>query len=480
MNQSNVTFHDRVAGALRDELLRIALQRTTERFQRLRITGLGSLPDADAARDRVRLIRAHTLSRLDAYLEAFTANAERAGAHVYFAADAAALNRRVVEIARTHSVQSVVKGKSMISEEAGLNHALEAHGIRVVETDLGEYIIQLAGERPSHILAPAIHKTKEQVGQLFHEKLGVPVYTEPAEMTAAARTKLRWEFLNADMGISGVNFGVAATGTICLVENEGNGRLTTTAPRVHIALMGIERLVPSFDDLAVTLQVLARSATGQKQAVYTNLITGPRKNSEGDGPDELHIILLDNGRSRVLGTEVAEILYCIRCGACLNACPVYREIGGHAYGSVYPGPVGAVLTPALGGIAQWSDLPQASSLCGACREVCPVRIDIPRMLLVERDAATRAGKMQWWLRLGLHGYSFTVTKPALYNFATWSARIGSRLLGSFNHGWIKTLPPPFNAWTNSRDFPAFAKNSFRAQFQEHKARRNSEKGGAQK
>lgn len=296
-------------------------------------------------------------------------------------------------------------------------------------------------------------------------------------MTVAARATLRNEFLHADMGISGVNFGVAETGTICLVENEGNGRLTTTAPRVHVALMGIERIVPNLDDLSVMLQVLAPSATGQKITVYTNLLTGARRNGEGDGPDELHIILLDNGRSRVLGTEVAEILYCIRCGACLNACPVYREIGGHAYGSVYTGPVGAVLTPALEGIAEWSDLPQASSLCGACREVCPVRIDIPRMLLVERDQATQAGKMPWWLRFGLHIYSFTVTRPALYKLATTLSRWGSRLAAAPTGGWLRWLPPPLNGWTQSRDFPAFAPKSFREQF---KASRKHDDNATQK
>lgn len=463
LDSPNVTFHERVEGALRDELLHTALDRVTTRFQTLRAAGFASLPDADAVRDRARLIRAHTLARLDTYLEQFAANAERVGARVYFAADAAALNEIVLDIARTHNAKSVVKGKSMISEEAELNHALEGGGLRVVETDLGEYIIQLAGETPSHILAPAIHKTKEQIGKLLHEKIAIPYTDDPALMTAAARAILRTEFLSADIGISGVNFGVAETGSICLVENEGNGRLTTSAPRVHIALMGIERMVPTLDDLTVMLQVLARSATGQKTSVYTNLITGARRNGEGDGPDELHIVLLDNGRSRVLGTEVAEILYCIRCGACLNACPVYREIGGHAYGSVYPGPVGAVLTPALGGIAQWSDLPQASSLCGACREVCPVRIDIPRMLLVERDQAARAGKMQWWLRLGLKGYAFTVTRPSLFHLATTLSRWGSRILAGRN-GWLRWLPPPLDGWTQSRDFPAFAKKSFHAQF----------------
>ena len=466
LDAPNVTFHDRVAQALRDPVLHTALDRATGRFQNLRVTALASLPDADAVRDRARLIRAHTLSRLDAYLEQFAGNVERAGGQVHFAADAAALNRIVSDIATRHNARSVVKGKSMISEETELNHSLEGQGVHVVETDLGEYIIQLAGEHPSHIIVPAVHKTKEQIGQLLHDKLGVPLYDDPAQMTAAARARLRMEYLNADLGISGVNFGVAATGTLCLVENEGNGRLTTTAPRVHIALMGIERIVPSLDDLGVMLQVLARSATGQKMTVYTNLLTGPRRPGEQDGPDELHVILLDNGRSRVLGSEVAEILYCIRCGACLNACPVYREIGGHAYGSVYPGPVGAVLTPALGGIAPWSDLPQASSLCGACREVCPVRIDIPRMLLVERDQATRAGKMPWWLRLGLHVYAFSAARPALYGLATMAARWGSRLVGAPAKGWIRALPPPLNAWTRSRDFPSFAPKPFHAMFAE--------------
>lgn len=471
----NVTFHERVDNALRDEILHTALDRATGRFQNLRLGALGSLPEADAVRDRARLIRAHTLSRLDSYLEQFAANVERAGGRVYFATDAAALNQMVGEIARARKVKTVVKGKSMISEEAGLNRALETQGIRVVETDLGEYIIQLAGEHPSHIIVPAVHKTKEQIGALLHEKIDIPYSDDPAKLTAAARSKLRFEYLKADMGISGVNFGVAETGTLALVENEGNGRLTTTAPRVHVALMGIERLVPNLDDLSVMLQVLARSATGQKLTVYTNLITGPRRAAEQDGPDELHVILLDNGRSRVLGSEVAEILYCIRCGACLNACPVYREIGGHAYGSVYPGPVGAVLTPALGGIAEWSDLPQASSLCGACREVCPVRIDIPRMLLVERDQARQAGKMAWWLRLGLGVYTATVTRPMLFRIATTVSQWVTRVLAAPGRGWIRWLPPPLNGWTQSRDFPAFARTLFHAELKKHQsARRETE------
>jgi L-lactate dehydrogenase complex protein LldF len=466
LRPSNIPFHDRVEAALHDANLHIALDRATGRFTTLRLNALASLPDAEAVRDRARLIRAHTLSRLDVYLAQFADAAEAAGGRVHWAADAEAANRIVLDIARANGVKKVIKGKSMVSEETGLNHALEAAGIAVIESDLGERIIQLAGETPSHIIVPAVHKTKEQIGELLHEKLGVPLTHIPEEMTAAARESLRAEFLSADMGISGVNFGVAESGTLALVENEGNGRLTTTAPRIHVAFMGIERLVPTLDDLGVMLQVLARSATGQKITVYTNLLTGPRRSSESDGPDELHVVLVDNGRSRVLGTQLAEILYCIRCGACLNACPVYQQLGGHAYGSVYPGPVGAVLTPALGGVGAWSDLPHASSLCGACREVCPVRIDLPRMLLELRDEGHRAGKTPLWLRMGLPVYRIVATNSMLFKLAVAFARLATRLLAS--NGWLTRLPPPLSGWTAHRDFPAFARESFSEQFRKRR------------
>lgn len=386
---------------------------------------------------------------------------EAAGGHVHWANDAEEANRIVLEIAQANGVKRVVKGKSIVTEETGLNHALEGIGVEVIESDLGERIIQLAGETPSHIIVPAIHKTKEQIGQLFHERLGVPLTHVPEEMAAAARESLRGDFLTADMGISGVSFGVAETGTLALVENEGNGRMTTSVPRVHVAVMGIERLVPTLDDLGVMLQVLARSATGQKITVYTNLITGPRRRGEPDGPDELHVVLVDNGRSGILGGELAEILYCIRCGACLNACPVYRQIGGHAYGSVYPSPVGAVVTPALGGVGPWSDLPQASSLCGAGREVCPVRIDIPRMLLELRNESHQAGKTPWWLRMGLTVYRFVVVRPRLFRLAIGISRLATRVLA--RRGWLRRLPPPLSGWTAHRDFPAFARELFSEQ-----------------
>ncbi len=463
----NVTFHDRVEHALADTQLHVALERATGRFTTLRADALASLPEAEAVRDRARQIRAHTLSKLDVYLTQFAAAVEAAGGQVHWAADGEAANRIVLGLARAGGVKKAVKGKSMVSEETGLNHALQTAGIEVIESDLGERIIQLAGEMPSHIIVPAVHKTKEQIGELLHEKLGVPLTRVPEEMTAAARASLRGEFLAADMGISGVNFGVAETGTLALVENEGNGRLTTTAPRIHVALMGIERLVPTLDDLGVMLQVLARSATGQKLTVYTNLITGPRRADEPDGPDELHVVLVDNGRSRVLGGELAEILYCIRCGACLNACPVYQQIGGHAYGSVYPGPVGAVLTPALGGIGPWNDLPHASTLCGACREVCPVRIDIPRMLLALRDEGHQAGQSPLWLKIGLPIYRVTATHPRLFNIAVRFSAFATRLIA--RAGWMARLPPPLSGWTAHRDFPAFARESFSRQFRKRRS-----------
>ena len=330
-------------------------------------------------------------------------------------------------------MRRAVKSKSMVSEEIHLNDGLEAAGVAVVETDLGELIVQLAHDHPSHIIAPIIHKSREDIAELFKSAAGATDddVSDVAHMTAFARTRLRSEFINADMGISGANFGVAETGSICLVTNEGNGRLTTTVPRVHVALMGIERIVPTIADLGTMLRVLARSATGQPLSVYSNILSGPRRTtddetqSEPDGPDELHVVLVDNGRSELLGGELAEILYCIRCGACLNACPVYQSIGGHAYGSVYPGPVGAVLTPALQGLGAFGELPQASSLCGACREVCPVRIDIPRMLLALRRRSVQEIGAPAWIRYGMRAYAAAATRPALFRFAVRASRVRS-------------------------------------------------------
>ena len=456
-----LTFHRRVEDALGDAQLRLALDRSTVRFTAQRVAGIGSLPHADEVRDRARAIRQQVVADLDRHLADFEASVTRAGGHVHRARDAAEARTIVLDLAGRYGVASVVKSKSMISEEVGLNQALEAAGVTVVETDLGEYIIQLAGEPPSHIIAPAIHKTKEQVGALFAERLGVPYTDQPAAMTAVARDVLRREFLTADMGISGVNFGVADSGAIAIVTNEGNASLGVTAPRVHVALMGMERLVRSTAELTVMLRVLARSATGQKLSVYTDLITGPRRAGDPDGPEAVHVVILDNGRSALRHTDVEEILLCIRCGACLNACPVYREIGGHAYGSVYSGPVGAVLTPALRGLAEWHELAEASSLCGACREVCPVRIDIPRMLLATRARAFAQGHTTRWTIPVLRAYRIAATHPRVFRAAAGLARAASRLTA--RHGWINRAPWPLSGWTRSRALPALAPRSLTAE-----------------
>lgn len=477
MSTASVTFHRRAEDALANRQLNATLRRVTARILDSRAAGLGRLPEPDVWRDHGRAIRAHTLAHLDRYLDEFVANVELRGGHVHFARTAADAVRIVTTIARERHVRRVVKGKSMISEEIHLNEHLEAAGLEVVETDLGEWIVQLAQDHPSHVIMPIIHKSADEVADLFRRTLGATeadVADVPA-MTRFARERLRPAFLSADMGISGVNFGVAATGSICICTNEGNGRLVTTLPRVHVAMMGLERIVPDMPSLGTMLQILARSATGQNLTVYTNVLTGPRRADESDGPDELHVVLVDNGRSDVLGSSEAEILYCIRCGACLNACPVYQQIGGHAYGSVYPGPVGAVLTPALWGQEQHGELPHASSLCAACREVCPVRIDIPRMLLTLRARGTDEGRAPVWIRQGIVLYRRLAMRPRLFRLAGRLAAVATGALA--RSGWIRSLPGPLAGWTTSRDFPAMAVASFQDRWKARPARRTDTRYG---
>ncbi|MEO7191880.1 MAG: LutB/LldF family L-lactate oxidation iron-sulfur protein [Vicinamibacterales bacterium] len=468
MTTSPASFYRRSEDALANGTLRSTLQRITGRILNSRSAALDRLPESDEWRTHARRIRAHTLSRLDEYLDQFVSSVEAAGGHVHFAATADDAVRYVRELASSRGLRRAVKSKSMISEEIELNGHLEADGVRVVETDLGEYVVQINHDHPSHIVMPIIHMTKGQVADVFREKLGATDadVADVGAMTQLARRILRQEFIEADLGISGVNFGVAETGSICICTNEGNGRLVTTMPKVHIAMMGIERLVPTVDDLGVMLQVLGRSATGQNLTVYSNVITGPRRGpdatGEADGPEELHVVLLDNGRSRILGSELAEILYCIRCGACLNACPVYQQIGGHAYGSVYGGPVGSVLTPGLEGIEQFHELPHASTLCGACREVCPVRIDIPRMLLKLRADAHDAGKSLWWVSFGLKAFRAVATRPTLFRVAGNLAARATRLIA--REGWVRRLPFHMAGWTQSRDFPVMPAESFQARW----------------
>lgn len=466
MTTANVSFYERVKQALVNPAAHEAVGRGARNLAALCANTLAELPQMEALREQARLIRAHTLSQLDVYLAEFATNVEAFGGHVYWAKDAAEANAYVVELARARDVRQVVKSKSMVTEEIELNQALNAAGVDVFESDLGEFIVQLAGDRPSHIVGPALHMTRAQVGRLFQEKLGVSYTDDPFALNKIARAYLRRIFLSADMGVSGVNFGVADSGTLSLVTNEGNGRFTTTVPRIHVALMGMERLAPTLADLSVLLPVLEIFATGQRLAVYNTLITGPRRSGDPDGPEELHVVILDNGRSATLGSEIAEILYCIRCGACLNSCPVYQAIGGHAYGSVYPGPVGAVVMPAMMGLDLWSELPHASTLCGACKEVCPVRIDIPRMLLKLREEGAKSGLSPAWLRMGVKMYGMAAQRPALFQLGMRASSIATRLLGK--NGWVKTLPPPLNGWTDHRAFPTLAKKSFHQLWAERK------------
>ncbi|MEO7427143.1 MAG: LutB/LldF family L-lactate oxidation iron-sulfur protein [Fibrobacteria bacterium] len=386
---------------------------------------------------------------------------------VHWAEDGKAANRILIDIAKRGGCRRAVKSKSMATEETHLNHDLLAAGIEVLETDLGEYIVQLADTTPSHIILPIIHMTKETIGGIMHERLKVPYTNDPEKLAKIARAKLREAFLSADLGITGANFGVVDSGSLVLVSNEGSARMVTTLPRVHVAVMGVEKLVPSLADLDLMIKILARSATGQKITTYTSLISGPRRPGESDGCEEMHVILLDNGRSGILGGPLAEILGCIRCGACLNACPVYKNIGGHAYGDTYPGPVGAIVTPGLRGIKDWKALPEASSLCGACKEVCPVRLDIPRMLLELRKHAVEEAPVPWSLRLGLWAFGVAAARPWLYKSGARLAGIAARMLAT--DSWIKKMPGLAGGWTRSRDLRAPAPKSFQMLFRERQA-----------
>lgn len=450
---AGTTLRQRTADASHDERLRQSIGKAVSRFADGRRTMLAYLDDADALRSAARRVRHEVLAELPRVLDRFATNAMAAGAHVHWATDGDDANRYVLDVARRIGARTVVKGKSMATEETGMNHVLEAAGLHVVETDLGEWIIQLADQTPSHIIAPAVHLDRYQVRDILQPLSAEPLGTEPEELAGFARVQLRAEFLRADLGISGCNMAVAETGSIVLVENEGNGRLSTTAPRVHIAVMGLERIVESWDQLDLFLNLLARSGTGQHLPTYTNILTGPRRDDEGDGPDELHIVVLDNGRGDVLGGEFHEILNCIRCGACLNVCPVYRQVGGHAYGWVYSGPIGAVLTPLLAGEhPEAAELANASTLCGACMEACPVSIPIQDMLLgLRRKRAEDAGRAE---RAGWAAWSGAWSRPLTYRASMKAMAVG-RPLRRFAH-----LAPGLKNWAGGRTPPVPASRSF--------------------
>ena len=465
-------FRSRIRQSIADGNLQIALDNNAQRRKDGRLAAFASVPDYQERRIRAHEIKADVVANLDEYLRQFITRVADNGIQVHRAVDSAEALNIFLEIARTHNARLVAKAKSMVSEEINFNHALEAAGIRAVETDLGEYIVQLRGERPSHIITPAVHLRRGQVGQLFHEKLGIPYTEDIPILTNTARRVLREVFLTADIGVSGVNFGVVETGTLCIVTNEGNGRMCTTVPPVHVALMGIERLVPTLDDLALFLSLLPRSATGQKLSVYTSLLHSPRRPGDMDGPMERHIILVDNGRSRLRSSPLAESLYCIRCGACLNDCPVFRETSGHAYigrdGSLapYPGPIGSVISPGLFGCENFGHLSQASSLCGVCKEACPVDIDLPGLLLRIRAGETpdksRPGTgLPAPIRLGLSGFRFVAATSGLFAIFQTLGGLFSRFY-SPRRAYMHI--PAWTGWGYSKDFPRLAVRPFRSKW----------------
>jgi L-lactate dehydrogenase complex protein LldF len=467
----HLPYDTRVETALNNRHLRTALERATGRMAGQRVAAMAAV-DGERLRDQMRQMKEHTLRRLPELLEQLEDNLTANGVHVYWAKEADEVNRTLIQIARKANVQKAVKVKSMVSEEVHVNDALAQAGIAAVETDLGEFIIQLAGEPPSHILAPVIHRRAEDIAELFQKELDMPPTLDPQVMCSVARTRLRREFLSADMGISGCNFAIAETGTICIVTNEGNGRMSSSLPRVYVVIMGIEKLVPTVEDAFLQYQALSRSATGQQCSVYLSMTSGPRKPGDADGPDEMHVILLDNGRVDMLAHGYGEALCCVRCGACLNVCPVYREIGGHAYGSTYSGPIGAVISGLLHNhVTDVKALPYASSLCGACREACPVKIDLPRLLLDLRADEVNEGETAGLEKLAMQNFAWMMTSRTRYEAAGKMAGGGSNLLAWFSGGSIKALPGPFAAWTDTRNFPPFAKRSFREQWRERVARR---------
>ncbi|HYE00011.1 MAG TPA: LutB/LldF family L-lactate oxidation iron-sulfur protein [Alphaproteobacteria bacterium] len=466
MQSTAHAFKDNARRAVGDARLAKALGNMKAGFQTKRALAIAKLPEFEALREEGRAIKNHTLAHLDLYLERFEAAVAAAGGHVHWARNAAEARDIVLGLCRAAGARTVTKAKSMVAEEIGLNAHLEENGIEPVETDLGEYIIQLRREPPSHIIAPALHLTKEDVEASFrsaHTHLDpARVLGEAPALVAEARQMLRARFLAADVGISGANFLVAETGSAIVVTNEGNADLTMTLPRVHIAIASLEKLVPTLEDAATLLRLLARSATGQEFSAYTTVVTGPKRAGDPDGPEEFHVVLLDNGRTALLGTEFQEVLRCIRCGACMNHCPVYAAIGGHAYGWVYPGPIGSVLTPALIGVEAAGDLPNASTFCGRCEQVCPMKIPLPKMMRHWREMEYERGHQPRIVRHGLALWAFFAKRPRLYRRAAGAAM---RLLGLFGrvHGRYEALPLA-GAWTRHRDFPAPQGATFQQQW----------------
>lgn len=458
-------FVERVEQGINDTFMRNAIAAAQERFQTRRLNAAEELGHWEEWRAHGEEIRQHVLENLDYYLYELSENVARLGGHVFFARTKDEANEYIKEVVLKKQAKKIVKAKSMVTEEIHLNDSLKEIGCEVIETDLGEYILQLDEEPPSHIVTPALHKNREQIRDVFREKHHYTETDKPEELALHARKKLREEFLTADIGITGCNFAVSETGSICLVTNEGNADLVTALPKTQITVMGMERLVPTLEELEVMVSLLTRSAVGQKLTSYITVLSGPKKEGEGDGPEEFHLVIVDNGRSTILGSEFRSILQCIRCAACINVCPVYRHIGGHAYGSIYPGPVGAVLSPLLGGYDDYKELPYASTLCGACTEACPVKIPLHELLHKHRQIIVEEEKrVTLSERLVMKAFGMGASSPFLYKTGS---KIAATALKPFSEEeTLKKRMGPLKPWTDIRDFPAPKRTRFRDWFKE--------------
>lgn len=464
-------FKERVEHGINDSFMRGAVSGAQNSMGVRRQTATEELGNWEEWRSHGEEIRQHVLANLDYYLEQLSENVAKRGGHVFFAQTAEQANEYIKGVVTKKNAKKVVKAKSMVTEEISLNKTLEEAGCSVVETDLGEYILQVDDhDPPSHIVVPALHKNKEQIRDVFTKKLGYQKTEKPEELAWHAREMLRQEYLTADIGITGCNFAVAETGSFSLVTNEGNADLVTSLPKTQITVMGMERLVPTFEEMEVLVSLLTRSAVGQKLTSYITVLTGPREEHDVDGPEEFHLVIVDNGRSKILGGEFQSVLQCIRCAACINVCPVYRHVGGHSYGSIYSGPIGAVLSPLLGGYDEYKELPYASTLCGACTDVCPVKIPLHQLLHKHRQVIVeQEGKAPISEKLVMKAYGLGAASPMLYKLGT---KIAPAAMNPFTVGdRISKGPGPLKAWTEIREFPAPNKERFRDWF------KNREKGG---
>lgn len=464
-------FKERIGEGLEDAVMRGAVSSAQERLYKRRLTASEELGNWEKWRELGEEIRQHTLTHLDDYLYQLSESVSARGGHVFFAKTKEEASAYIQDVAQKKAAKKVVKSKSMVTEEIEMNQALEEIGCEVVESDLGEYILQVDDhEPPSHIVAPALHMTKEQIREVFHEKLGYEMSETPEEMTSFVRAILREKFLEADIGVTGCNFAVANTGSICLVTNEGNADLVTAIPKTHIAVMGMERLVPTMEELDVLVGLLCRSAVGQKLTSYISVV-GPKGEGEVDGPEDFHLVIVDNGRSNILGTDFQPVLQCIRCAACINVCPVYRHVGGHSYGSIYPGPIGAVLSPLLGGYDDYKELPFASSLCAACTDACPVKIPLHELLIKHRQVIVeKEGRAPKAEMMAMKMFGMGAASPGMYQFGTKAAPALMNRMAS--NGQISKGIGPLKNWTDIRDLPVPSKERFRDWF---KKRQKEEK-----